>query len=294
MLLRYTWLDRPQTSRVTAHTLNLQRFHTRRSPPRKTQHPLPLHSCCLSSLPALPPKFSVAAAWTHPHLGRGPEAGGHQAQRSPGAQAYLGVHLPGDLPDALEPLKQLLHAVRGKLYRRVALLLGLQDKDERLLVLPMWGFYFGKRITKVLISLTEGQDDQTFRSQATSLRTPSRPSLWMLALTGKSTLDQVVVWVLMRVLNVNVTLSGNGGLGRCTEGSQEIIPAFQVDPKPENQYPHHRKERKREPETLGSQLAIEDRDRLSDGHRARMAGSPKKLGVESVLSEEKVCSRQRK
>lgn len=96
-----------------------------------------------------------------------------QAQRSPGAQAYLGVHLPGDLPDALEPLKQLLHAVRGKLYWGVALLLGLQDKDERLLVLPMWGFYFGKRITKVMISLTEGQDDQTSGSQVTSLTTPS-------------------------------------------------------------------------------------------------------------------------
>lgn len=117
----------------------------------------------------------------------------------------------------------------------------------------------------------------------------------MSGLTGTSTLDQVVVWVLMRVLNVNVTLSGNGGLRRRTEGSQESIPAFQGDPKPENQYPHHRKERKREPETPRSQLAIEDGDRdCSNGRRARMASSPEKLGMESVLSAEKVCSRKRK
>ena len=114
----------------------------------------------------------------------------------------------------------------------------------------------------------------------------------MSALTGKSTLDQVAVWVLMRVLNVNVTLSGNGGLGRCTEGSQEIIPAFQVDPKPENQYPHHRKESKREPETLGSQLAIKDGDRdWSDGHRARVASSPEKLGSVS-LQRKRVLDRE--
>lgn len=105
----------------------------------------------------------------------------------------------------------------------------------------------------------------------------------MSALTGTSDLDQVIVWILMCVLNVNVTLSGNGGLGRRTEGSQEIIPAFQVDPKPENQYPHHRKESKREPETLGSQLAINDGDRdWSDGHRARVASSPKQLGLVSL------------
>lgn len=58
----------------------------------------------------------------------------------------------------------------------------------------------------------------------------------MSGLTRTSTLDQVVVWVLTRVLNVNVTLSGNGGLRRHTEGPQEIIPAFQEDPKPENQF----------------------------------------------------------
>lgn len=56
-------------------------------------------------------------------------------------RAYLGVDLPGDLPDALEPLEELLHPVRGELHRRVTLLLGLQDEDEGLLVFPMWGFH---------------------------------------------------------------------------------------------------------------------------------------------------------
>ena len=153
----------------------MMKHHHETQPPRKTHRPLQSAMLLLSESP--PCHSPLNFLWLQGLLllqpGPTRTSAEDQAQRSPGAQAYLGVHLPGDLPDALEPLKQLLHAVRGKLYRRVALLLGLQDKDERLLVLPLWGFYFGKRITKILISLTEGQDDQTSSSQVTSLTTPS-------------------------------------------------------------------------------------------------------------------------